>query len=134
MSVYLDASALVKLYREEPASHAVTRLLAEAEQWVSARHSYVEVRRAIWRTLPGAVAVPARNQFEEDWNSFDVVELDESTCIGAAAVAENTGLRTLDALHLAAAQRAGGGELTFVTFDERQAAAARSFGWTVAGV
>jgi uncharacterized protein len=42
-------------------------------------------------------------------------------------------VKTLDALHLAAAQRVGGPELTFVTFDERQAEAARSLGWTVVG-
>ena len=43
-------------------------------------------------------------------------------------------LRTLDALHLAAAERAGGPELTFVTFDTRLAEAARAMGFPVAGV
>jgi hypothetical protein len=37
-----------------------------------------------------------------------------------------------DALHLGAAERAGTDDLTFVTFDRRQADAARSLGWTVA--
>jgi predicted nucleic acid-binding protein len=41
-----------------------------------------------------------------------------------------TGARTLDALHLAAAQRIGGA-VPFVTFDVRQAQAARTLGLVV---
>jgi predicted nucleic acid-binding protein len=63
-----------------------------------------------------------------------VVELDETTCGIAADLAELTGARTLDALHLAAANRAGKGALTLLTFDIRQAQAARAVGLTVVGV
>jgi predicted nucleic acid-binding protein len=42
-------------------------------------------------------------------------------------------VRTLDALHLGAAERVGGAALPFVTFDRRLAAAARRLGWTVLG-
>lgn len=42
--------------------------------------------------------------------------------------------RTLDPIHFGAAQRAGSGNLTFVTCDARLASIARSLGWTVAGV
>jgi predicted nucleic acid-binding protein len=63
-----------------------------------------------------------------------VVELDETTCEIAADLAELTGARTLDALHLAAANRAGKGALTLLTFDIRQAQAARAVGLTVVGV
>jgi predicted nucleic acid-binding protein len=51
----------------------------------------------------------------------------------AAAIAESTGARTLDALHLAAARRAGGPVVAFLTFDVRQAQAARALGFTVVG-
>ena len=44
-----------------------------------------------------------------------------------------TGCRTLDALHLAAAERSGGRSLPIVTFDRRLAQAARSVGFTVIG-
>lgn len=43
------------------------------------------------------------------------------------------GARTLDALHLGAAQRLGASAITFLTFDVRQAQAARSIGITVVG-
>jgi hypothetical protein len=48
----------------------------------------------------------------------------------AAAIAEVTGARTLDALHLAAAQRVGGAAVPFLTFDLRQAQPARGLGLT----
>ena len=62
-----------------------------------------------------------------------IVELDETTCESAAAIAEVTGVRTLDALHLACAARLGGTALAFLTYDLRQAQAARSLGYTVLG-
>jgi len=42
-------------------------------------------------------------------------------------------VRTLDALHLAAVQRAGGPAVAYLTFDVRQAEAARALGLTVLG-
>lgn len=46
---------------------------------------------------------------------------------------EQTGVRTLDAMHLGAATRLGTA-LTFLTFDVRQAVAARALGFAVVGV
>ena len=53
--------------------------------------------------------------------------------LGAALLAAlaMTNARTLDALHLAAAQRLGGSAVGFVTFDVRQGQAARALGMTV---
>ena len=56
--------------------------------------------------------------------------------LAADLVMENgrvTGVRTLDALHLGAARRLGT-TIGFVTFDVRQALAARSLGFNVVGV
>ncbi len=44
-----------------------------------------------------------------------------------------TGSRTLDALRLAAAERADGRSLPFLTFDTRLAQAAGTLGFTVIG-
>jgi hypothetical protein len=44
-----------------------------------------------------------------------------------------TGARSLDALHLGTAKVVGGGALPFVTFDLRQAQAARALGWFALG-
>ena len=132
MTLYADASALTKLYVMEAESQEAAEVLGR-EPTATARHTYVEVRRALHRALGGRRLRRAQDEFELAWSEAEVLELDEETCRVAADLVERTGVKTLDALHLAAAQRAGGAELTFVTFDHRQAEAARSLGWTVAG-
>jgi uncharacterized protein len=90
------------------------------------------VRRTLARLLAPVDAVRARTSFREDLAAFSIVELDVDTCELAATLAEQTGVRTLDALHLAAARRLGAG-VSFLTFDMRQAEAARSLGISVVG-
>jgi uncharacterized protein len=96
---------------------------------LTARHTIVEVRRNLARLLAGVAT--ARSAFATDLEALSIVELDEVTCDAAAQIAEVTGVRTLDALHLAAAQRIGGPAVPFLTFDVRQAHAARALGLTV---
>ena len=133
MTLYVDASALVKLCLSEPESDQARKLLTSDPAWISAAHTVVEVRRALQRALPESRLRAERDTFATDWITVDVVDLDEKTCARGAEIAELTGVKTLDALHLAAADRAEADHLTFVTFDRRQADAARSLGWTVAG-
>jgi uncharacterized protein len=102
-------------------------------EWVTARHAEVEVRRNLARLLSGRGLATARDDFAADWSRTDVVELDRVTCDIAADLAEATGARTLDALHLAAAQRVGSGAIPLLTYDAGQARVARSVGWTVIG-
>ena len=131
MSLYVDASAVVKLYVHEPESDEAAELLHGP--WVSGRHTLVEVRRALSQALAGPELRVARDRFASDWERTSIVELDEHVCGAAAERAESTGVRALDALHLAAAELLGRDERSFVTFDQRLAAAARSLGWTVLG-
>lgn len=133
MSLYVDTSALLKRYVDEPDSDLVERYLLEDPSWVTARHTWVEVRRNLARLLDGAALGAASAAFAEDWERFFVVELDRTTCERAADVAVVTGARTLDALHLAAVSRVGAAGLTLVTTDVRQAQAARSLGIAVLG-
>ena len=131
--LYLDSSAVLKRYIEEPDSdRAETYLLAD-DLWVTGRHTRIEVRRNLARLLEGRALEQARESFDDDWQRMQVVALDDVTCDLAADFAEATGARTLDALHLAAASRVGISGLTFVTFDLRQAQAARSLGMSVVG-
>lgn len=133
MTLYVDASALLKLYFEEPDSDHAEELLSSDPEWVTARHTAVEVRRNLARELGGSELAAARRQFERDWRAMAVVELTAEVCEAAAQIAELTGARTLDALHLGAAKVVGGGALPVITFDLRQAQAARALGWTVLG-
>ena len=131
MSTYVDSSALLKRYVEEPDSPEADALIRADPALLTARHTIVEVRRNLARLLSGRDLVAARLAFANDLRSFSIVELDEATCESAAIIAETTGVRTLDALHLAAAQRVSAPGVGFLTFDLRQAQAARALGLTV---
>lgn len=133
MTTYVDTSALLKRYVDEPDSDRANELLAADPALVTARHTIVEVRRNLAQILGPTDATAARAAFADDLGSLALVELDAATCELAATVGEQTGVRTLDALHLGAALRLGTA-VTFLTFDVRQAQAARSLGFTVAGV
>lgn len=133
MSVYVDSSALLKRYLEEPDSDRYGQVLDADPDWVCARHTCIEVRRAFARELDTSDLADARVQFQADWARTQIVEVDEVLCDLACDLAEATGARTLDAIHLAAAQRVGGGGLPFLTADIRQAQIARSLGWVVLG-
>ena len=133
MSLYVDSSALLKRYVEEPDSETADSLLRSDPSLLTARHTIVEVRRNLARLLEEREAAAARSAFMQDLGVLSIIELDEVTCELAAAIAELTAVRTLDALHLAAAQRVGGQDVPFLTFDLRQAQAARGLGLTVVG-
>jgi predicted nucleic acid-binding protein len=133
VSLYVDSSALLKRYVDEPDSAAAESLLRSDPALLTGRHTIVEVRRNLSRLLEETDAAAARSSFADDLRIFSVVELDEATCETAASIAEVTGVRTLDALHLAAAHRIGGSAVPFLTFDVRQAQAARALGLTVVG-
>ena len=134
MSLYVDSSALLKRYVDEPDSDVAEALLTGEDSLLTARHTIVEVRRSLARLLSGQELARARSTFVDDLEALSLIELDEVTCEAAASVAELTGARTLDALHLAAARRVGGpAAVPFLTFDVRQAQAARALGLTVLG-
>jgi uncharacterized protein len=133
VSLYLDSSALLKRYVDEPDSADCERILAADAIWITGRHTWVEVVRNLARLVSGREQARLLRAFRDDWNRINVVELDQTTIDGAAEIAKAYGVRTLDALHLAAAQRVGGTSVPFVTFDVRQAQAARAMGMTVLG-
>jgi predicted nucleic acid-binding protein len=133
MALYVDTSALLKRYVEEPDSALCERVLLGDPVWITGRHTSVELRRNLARLLDGEALAAAREAFSADWLRMHVVELDEVTCEIAAGIAEATGARSLDALHLGAMSRAGKGTLALLTFDVRQAQAARSLGLAVVG-
>jgi predicted nucleic acid-binding protein len=131
VSTYVDPSALLKRYVDEADSADADALLRADTALLTARHTIVEVRRNLARLLSGRDLAFARAAFADDLRSISIIELDEATCDSAALIAESTGARTLDALHLAAAQRVSAPGVGFLTFDLRQAQAARAIGLSV---
>jgi uncharacterized protein len=133
VTLYVDSSALLKRYVDEADSDAAETMLRSDPSLFTARHTIVEVRRNLARLVSDSDLPAARGAFADDIAAISIIELDAVTCESAAAIAETLGVRTLDALHLAAAQRIAAPGVSFVTFDVRQAGAARSLGMTVVG-
>lgn len=115
MTLYLDASALAKRYVAEDGSDLVISSMQEADTWAICRIGYVETARAV--SL--AAGRPALKRLQGDWPSFEVVEVDHELAEQAADLAITAGLRSLEALHLAAALRMPRPGLTLATWDQR---------------
>ncbi len=125
---YADTSALVKLIGDEPETRALRRFVKDADL-VSCDLAITELPRAIRRavarnpTLPGDVLL---RRIDDLLDSIGLLPLDRGLLLAAGALAEPA-LRSLDAIHVAAAidllPHDG-----FVSYDERQSAAARLAG------
>jgi uncharacterized protein len=133
MTTYVDSSALLKNYFTEPDSSVAQRLLGNDPVLVTSWVTLTEVRRNLARELKGAQLREAKEQFATDLEAMALVSVDEAVCRGAAQIGEQLGVRTLDAIHLASAQRLAVPSLPFITFDLRQAQAARSLGFVALG-
>ena len=133
MTLYLDSSAFIKRYVVEENRDTVEALLLADPEWVTARHTLVEVVVALHQRLDERDWSVAREAFDRDWDRTYVVALDEGVCRRAAELGVAARVRTLDALHLAAADRAGGRSIPIVTFDVRLGVAARALGFSVIG-
>jgi predicted nucleic acid-binding protein len=125
---YADASALVKLVRDEPESEALRAFVAEADI-VSCELILTEVPRAIRRAAAHDPHLPLETLVSRAAILLDalaLLPLDHALVAAAGALVEPA-LRALDAIHLAAAIDASPLD-AFVSYDERQAAAARLAG------
>ena len=127
-SFYTDASVLVKLVREEPETD-VLRTFVEGADLVSSELVLTEVPRAIRRAAasdPELPLVPLLDLTAELLAAIALLPLDRALLSVAGALAEPA-LRTLDAIHVAAAVDVSPVD-AFVSYDERQSAAARLAG------
>ena len=125
---YTDVSALVKLVRDEPESPALRAFLADAEL-VSCELVLTELPRAIRRAAaydPGLDLEVLMARAGDLVDAMGLLPLDRALLLAAGALAEPA-LRALDAIHVAAAVDVAPLD-GFVTYDERQAAAARLAG------
>jgi predicted nucleic acid-binding protein len=117
----------VKRYLAEPGSEMVRDAMSAAPAWFTCRIAFVEVLRAVGRASTPAVTRRAR----AEWPSFGVVEVDQPLVEAAAELALAHGLRSLDAIHLAAATVLPRESLTLATWDARLHAAAVAKGIAV---
>lgn len=120
--VYLDSSALVKLVIAERESSALRRYLRREPMRASCTLARVEVLRAV--RPHGAKATARARQL---LRRVDLVQLDDDLLDDAATLDAGV-LRSLDAIHLAAARTLGDELSAVITYDERMAAAADLLG------
>jgi predicted nucleic acid-binding protein len=125
---YVDASALVKLVREETES-AVLRAFLEDADLISSELVLTEIPRAIRRAVAHTPDLPLDELLEKAGELLDAVALlplDRTVLISAGALNEPA-LRALDAIHVSAACDVSPID-GFVSYDERQSATARLSG------
>ena len=122
LPVYLDSSALIKLVLPEKESVSLEHALLDWPDWVSSELAAVECRRTLRRigAPPGAI-----RRADDVLQTTTLIRLDTALM----RLADHVGppmIRSLDAIHLAAALSIGDYPDAFITYDDRLAAAARS--------
>lgn len=79
MIVYLDTSALIKLYIREQGTEEVRGIIQQADLVATSKVAYVEARAALSRlrrekNLTEEDYQLAKNSFQQDWNNYLVIE------------------------------------------------------------
>jgi len=134
MILYLDTSALVKLYVDEEDSERIRGLVEAARVVATSRVSYVEARAGIARKLrEGDLTEGEYRQIleglEKDWKNYFIVEVSERVTRIGGELVERHPLRGFDAIHLASGillKNRTEEEVLFACFDERLNEAAQS--------
>jgi predicted nucleic acid-binding protein len=121
---YLDASAIVKLVLVEPESVEMARWYIDNDRVSTSLVGIIETRRAVARRPHDSV------HLERVVSGIEVIAVTARIGERAAAIAPLM-VRTLDAIHLATAISIGTSMTSFVTYDDRLAAAARDLGLPV---
>jgi predicted nucleic acid-binding protein len=131
--LFLDTSALLKRYVEEPGTDLVLRRMDEDRQWAVSAVARTEAEITLCRLGFGpGESEEVWRRLREDWERCHVIPVDPA-CLGRAVeIGCRYEVRTLDALHLAAAVRLPQ-PMVILTFDGRQANAARSMDLAVEG-
>ena len=125
--LYLDSSALVKLVLGEAESLQLMVFLAEYPERVTSVVAAIEVRRAVRRVSSDDLFLERADQVLEGVHQLPI---DDKT-VQLAGELPPSSLRTLDALHLAAAASLGTSLAGMVVYDHRLGEAARQQGLPV---
>lgn len=128
--IYLDTSALVKLYAEEEFTPEICRAVdGQSVRTVSA--AFVETLSALARKdeFSEEERLSATREFLKTWHRFRAVATD-AVLETAGILARAHRLRAYDAIHLAAARELGApSSVRFAVYDEALARAARQEGY-----
>jgi uncharacterized protein len=136
--LYLDTSALVKLYVREAGSTALRAHAAKAGALATSVVAYAETRAAFARLKQSgasdAMHQQRLQQFGRDWDALLRVELAPDVLRSAGDLAEIYSLRGFDSIHLASAlwlKARVTESVDFAVFDQRLGLAASKAGLSV---
>jgi predicted nucleic acid-binding protein len=142
MILYLDTSALVKLFIQEVGTHAVQAAATTAASLATSSVAYAEAWAALARRQREGTLAPADlrrvlAELDNQWQSYSVVEAAMGIARAAGPLAERHALRAFDAIHLASAltlHAQAPGLVTFCCADVRLNAAATAEGIAIATI
>ena len=108
MIVYLDTSALVKLYVEEDESSSVVSLVESSEVTSTSLIAYAEARAAFARRFREKAFTSVEHDrikafFDKDWSNHFILNITGEMIKQAGHLAEKHALRGFDSIHLASA-------------------------------
>ncbi len=129
---YIDSSVFLARFLGEDRSAEAGELMGHLSGAVVSRVTEVEVRRGLALIESVVERSLAHALWAHQWRMMNVVDVDENVAGLAAHIAMATRVRSLDAIHVATATLAEAAVM--VTFDQRQAQAARAFDLNVLGV
>ena len=129
MTLALDTTALLARYLEGPFRVVVLDAMAEDHDWCASALALSEALMLIEHIGddPGR-ANELRRAIRDDWERIHVVPVDQRCLDRAAELGRTQPLRTVDALHLAAADRLPR-PVRFATFDAAQIPVAMALGF-----
>lgn len=130
MTIALDTTALVARYVSGPGHTTVLAAMADDHDWCASALALTEATVLIERLAEPAQVRGLRAMLLEDWGHFAVVPVDQACLERAAQLGRAHPLRTVDALHLAAADRLPR-PVAYATLDPHQIPVAESLGFTV---
>jgi uncharacterized protein len=131
MTLYVDTSALVRRYLHDRHRPMVLEAMAADDAWCASALARTEAQVALHRA-----AVSARQQrqlwqaLRDEWEAVWVVPLDSRAMARAVEVGAAYGVRIVDAIHLAAADRLPP-PVRYLTLERQQIAAAAALGFEV---
>lgn len=137
MILYLDTSALLKMYVKEIHSSVVHNAVSDADTVATHKVTFVEAHSAFARLLREKILKAEahdalKKTFLNDWGNYFRIGLDSFLIQSASEFAEAFALRAYDSVHLAAASclfKQKKEKIMFASFDHKLNQAAKILGF-----
>ncbi len=131
MTIVLDTTALLARFIEGPANAVICDAMEQDPEWCASALTLSESLMLIDRLGDDPARTDElRRALRDDWERIHVIPVDQRCLDKAAELGRTQPLRSIDALHLAAAERLGA-EVKFATFDPAQIPVALALGYEV---